>query len=159
MSELGIPADSAGRGGPRPGGKLRRPGPHHWFWYALGGRLPARFSAWVLHDTTTRTWALRHVLRAFVQLALPIGLVLVLVPGPFWIRGMAALGGVLLALFFSLAYMTETTENRVKRAGYPAGTAQTTRDRAAREREIRHGERRRAAAARRAARYRTRQGR
>jgi hypothetical protein len=138
---------------------VQRPGVLAWLWYALGGRLPARFSAWVLHDTTARTWALRHVLRSFVQLAVPIGLVLLLVPGEFWIRGMAALGGILLGLFFSLAYMPETTENRVKRAGYPAGTAQAARDRATRAREVAEGERRRAAAARRAVRYRDRQGR
>ena len=137
----------------------RRPDPIRWFWYALGGRLPARFGPWVLHDTTTRTWALRHVLRSLVQLAVPIGLVLLLVPGEFWIRGMAALGGVLLGLFFSLAYMPETTESRVKRAGYPAGTATATRARAAQDREVRESERRRAAAARRAARYQARQGR
>jgi hypothetical protein len=136
-----------------------RPGPLRWFWYALGGRLPHRFSPWVLHDTTTRTWALRHLLRSAVQLAVPIALVLLLVPGAFWIRGMAALGGILLALFFSTAYMTETTENRVKRAGYPAGTAQQARDRAAAEREVHERERRQASAARRAARYRARQGR
>jgi hypothetical protein len=139
--------------------RVRRPGPLRWLWYALGGGLPARFSPWVLHDTTTRTWALRHVLRSFVQLAVPIGLVLLLVPGEFWIRGMAALGGIFLALFFSLAYMPETTESRVKRAGYPAGTATATRERAAREREVQESERRRAASARRAARYRARQGR
>jgi Family of unknown function (DUF5313) len=139
--------------------KLRRPDPVLWFWYALGGRLPARFGPWVLHDTTTRTWALRHVLRSFVQLAVPIGLVLLLVPGEFWIRGMAALGGVFLALFFSLAYMTETTENRVVRAGYPAGTAQATRDRLGQIRADEESRRRRAAAARRAARYRERLGR
>jgi hypothetical protein len=140
-------------------GPIQRPDVLHWLWYALGGRLPARYRAWVLHDTTTRTWALRHMLRAAVQLAVPIGLVLLLVPGAFWIRGMAALGGILLALFFSLAYMAETTENRVKRAGYPTGTAEATRDRAAREREVVDSQRRRAAAARRADRYRTRQGR
>jgi Family of unknown function (DUF5313) len=138
---------------------LRRPDPVRWFWYALGGRLPARFSPWVLHDTTTRTWALRHVLRSFVQLAVPIALVLILVPGEFWIRGMAALGGVFLGLFFSLAYMPETTENRVKRAGYPAGTATATRDKLAQARADQESERRRAAAARRAARYRERLGR
>jgi hypothetical protein len=139
--------------------KPRRPDPFRWIWYALGGSLPERNREWVLHDTTTRTWALRHVLRSFVQLAIPIGLVLLLVPGPFWIRGMAALGGVLLALFFSLAYMTETTENRVKRAGYPAGTAQATRDKLAAVRAEAESDRRRAAAARRAARYRDRQDR
>ncbi|TQN42700.1 hypothetical protein FHU33_2107 [Blastococcus colisei] len=142
-----------------PAQQVVRPGPLRWFWYAMGGALPARFSPWVLHDTTTRTWALRHVARSMAQLALPIALVLVLVPGEFWIRGMAALGGVLLGLFFSLAYMPETTENRVKRAGYPAGTATAARNRAAQEREARESERRRAASARRAARYRARQGR
>ena len=93
-----------------------------------------------------------------MTLPIPIALVLILVPGPFWIRGMAALGGILLGLFFSLGYMTETTENRVKRAGYPAGSAQAARDRAAVEREAAESERRRAAAVRRGARYRERRG-
>jgi hypothetical protein len=138
---------------------LHRPGPLRWAWYALGGGLPERYSAWVLHDTTTSTWGWRHVGRAVLQMALPIVLVLLFVPGPFWIRGMAALGGLLLGLIFSIAYMTETTENRVKKAGYPAGTAQTVRDRAAVGRDAAATERRRAAAAKRAARYRARQGR
>jgi hypothetical protein len=99
------------------------------------------------------------VLRAAVQMALPIALVLLLVPGPFWIRGMAALGGLLLGLIFSIAYMTETTENRVKKAGYPAGTAQAVRDRAGTARQTAEADKRRAAAAKRAARYRARQGR
>jgi hypothetical protein len=138
---------------------LRRPDPVRWIWYALGGGLPARFSPWVLHDTTTRTWALRHVLRSFVQLSVPIALVLIFVPGEFWIRGMAALGGVFLGLFYSLAYMPETTEGRVVRAGYPSGTATVIRETLAQARAEQESERRRAAAARRAARYRERQGR
>ncbi|SFF85016.1 DUF5313 family protein [Blastococcus tunisiensis] len=136
-----------------------RPDPFRWIWYALGGGLPARFAPWVLHDTTTRTWAVRHVLRSMTQLAVPIALVLLLVPGEFWIRGMAALGGVFLGLFFSVAYMPETTENRVVRAGYPAGTATAARDRAAQAREVEESVRRRAAAGRRAERYRARLGR
>jgi hypothetical protein len=139
-------------------GKPRRPGLFRWLWYAMGGGLPARYSPWVLHDTSTRTWMVRHLLRSLVQLAVPIALVLLLVPGPFWIRGMAALGGIFLALFFSLGYMTETLENRVKHAGYPAGSAQAARDRAARERAAGESERRRAAALRRGARYRERRG-
>ena len=142
-----------------PAAERERPGVLRWLWYALGGGLLARHSGWVLHDTTTATWALRHVLRAAVQMALPVALVLLLVPGPFWIRGMTALGGLLLGLIFSLAYMTETTENRVKKAGYPAGTAQAVRDRAAIGRDAAATDRRRAAAAKRAARYRARQGR
>jgi hypothetical protein len=142
-----------------PEGELHRPGVLRWLWYALGGGLPARHSAWVLYDTTTGSWAVRHVLRAVVQMTIPIGLVLLLVPGPFWIRGMTALGGLLLGLIFSIAYMTETTENRVKKAGYRTGTAQVLRDRAQLTRDAEQTAKRQAAAAKRAARYRERQGR
>lgn len=138
---------------------VRRPNPLWWLWYALGGALPRRYSPWVLHDTTARTWVLRHLTRAFVQLSIPIGLVLVFLPGEFWIRGMTALGGILLALFFSVAYMPEGTENRVKQAGYPVGTATALRDEAAKRRQVEESERKRTAAAKRAARYRERQGR
>jgi hypothetical protein len=139
-------------------GPVERPNALRWLWYALGGGLPARHSTWVLHDTTARTWALRHLGRALVQLSVPIAAVLVLVPGEFWIRGLAALGGVLLGLFYSVAYMPEATENRVIKAGYPAGTAQRERDRSVAEREAQDAARRRAASARRAARYRERRG-
>ncbi|MCW2578029.1 MAG: uncharacterized protein JWR66_4059, partial [Modestobacter sp.] len=36
--------------------ELHRPGVLRWLWYALGGGLPERHSAWVLHDTTTGSW-------------------------------------------------------------------------------------------------------
>ena len=142
-----------------PSGPPRRPGPLRWLWYAFGGGLPRRFDAWVLYDTSTRTWFLRHVARALVQLVVPVGLVLLLVPGEFWIRGMAALGGVILAMIFSIAYSTEFSENRAVKAGYRVGSAQAARDRNAREREVLESGRRREAAARRAAKYRARQGR
>lgn len=54
--------------------------------------------------------------------------------------------------------MAETTENRVMKAGYPAGTAQAARDRAGLTRQQEETARKRAAAARRAARYRDRMG-
>ena len=136
-----------------------RPGVFRWVAYAMGAGLPARHRTWVLFDTTTGTWALRHVARTLVQLAVPIGLVLLLVPGEFWIRGLAALGGLILGMAFSLAYMTEAVENRVKKAGYAPGSAQAVRDRAGLQREARDSERRRTAAARRAARYRERRTR
>jgi hypothetical protein len=136
-----------------------RPALHRWLWYALGGGLPRRNSRWVLHDTTTGTWWLRHIVRTFVQLAIPIALVMIFLPAGFTLRAAAAGGGIALALFFSLAYMPETTENRVVKAGYPAGTATAARDHAGLGRAQRESERKRAAAARRAARYRERTGR
>lgn len=136
-----------------------RPAPHRWLWYALGGGLPARHRGWVLHDTTTGTWGLRHVARMLVQMSIPIVLIMVFLPAPWQLRAAVAGGGVFLGLIYSLAYMPETTENRVVKAGYPAGTATAHREHAAHLRDQRDGERRRAAAARRAARYRSRSGR
>jgi hypothetical protein len=138
---------------------LVRPAPHRWLWYALGGGLPARHRGWVLHDTTTNTWWLRHIARSFVQMSIPITLVMTLLPAPLGLRLAAAGGGIFLAMIYSLAYMNETTENRVVKAGYPAGTAQAMRDRDGLARQRRETERRRAGAARRAARYRARTGR
>jgi hypothetical protein len=136
-----------------------RPAPHRWLWYALGGGLPARNRGWVLHDTTTGTWWLRHIARSLVQVAIPIALVMALLPAGWGLRAAAAGGGLALALFYSLAYMPETTENRVVKAGYPAGTATAHRERAAHGRQQRESDRKRAAAAKRAARYRDRTGR
>jgi hypothetical protein len=147
-SEPGTPADP-----------IVRPAPHRWLWYAFGGRLPERNRGWILHDTTTGTWWLRHVVRTLVQLALPIALIAVLLPAPLGLRLACALGGVILALIFSLAYMNETAENRVVKAGYPVGTGQAARERATHARQLKESERKRAAAARRAARYRERTGR
>ncbi|MCU1612868.1 MAG: uncharacterized protein JWO98_408 [Frankiales bacterium] len=135
------------------------PAPHRWIGYAFGGRLPEGNRGWILHDTTTGTWWLRHLTRTLVQLAVPIALVVALLPAPWGLRLAAALAGLVLGLIFSLAYMSETTENRVVKAGYPAGTAQAVRDRGSLARQQRESERKHAAAARRGARYRSRAGR
>lgn len=99
-----------------------------WLWYSLGGRLPERYRAWVLHDVTCRTWALRQVLRSLLVAAPLVLILLVLVPGPFWIRGLSALGGVLMGLVYSLGYLIETTEHRLVKAGYPVGTGERARE-------------------------------
>ncbi|WP_029432114.1 DUF5313 family protein [Blastococcus sp. URHD0036] len=136
-----------------------RPNPLRWVLYALGAGLPARHRSWVLHDVTTGTWVLRHAGRTMVQLAVPVLLIVALVPGSLGLRLGMSLIGVILGLAFSLAYMTETVENRVAKAGYPVGSAQAGRDRRSAEREVLAALRRRDAAAKRAARYRARQGR
>jgi len=96
------------RSDPPPAGY--RPGPFRWFWYAVGGRLPARYRPWVLHDLTCRTWPLRHLVRLVAQLA-PVAIVLViLLPGPLWIRVMGAVGGSLVGLLYSFVFLYEATE-------------------------------------------------
>jgi len=117
----------------------RRPTPLQWVWYALGGGLPRELSPWVLADTTGRTWVVRHLLRAVVQLLPVMVLCVLVVPVPLAYRLSAAVGGLLLGLFFSMAFMTETIEHRVTKAGYPPGTAGRVRaDRAEHDRVERH---------------------
>ncbi|HLM03625.1 MAG TPA: DUF5313 family protein [Blastococcus sp.] len=142
-----------------PAEPIVRPAPQRWLWYAFGGRLPERHRGWVLRDTTTRTWWLRHVVRMLVQLAVPLALIMLFLPASWGLRAACAGGGLALALFYSVAYMPEVTENRVVKAGYPAGTATQHRERAGLLHQQRESERKQAAAARRAARYRDRMGR
>src|ERR1700759_3610999 len=106
---------------------MRRPDPVRWLWYAYGGGLPERFSPWVLHDTTCRTWAARHVLRIVVQIAPFVAAIIVFVPGTLWLRVMCSLGGAIMGMIFAVAYVHETAEHRLVKAGYPAGTGIATR--------------------------------
>jgi len=125
----------------------KRPNPAQWVWYALGGGLPRELSPWVLADTTGRTWIWRHLARAVVQLLPVLVLCVVAVPVPLAYRLSAAAGGLLLGLLFSIAFMTETIEHRVTKAGYPAGTAARLRaERAERARMERHSPYRRGGA-------------
>jgi len=109
---------------------VRRPDPVHWLWYAVGGRLPARYRTWVLHDLTYRTWIPRHFARALVQVAPVVVVLLLVVPGSLPIRIAAVTAGLLLGLLYSGAYLYEIVEHRVGQAGYPVGTAQLVRDEA-----------------------------
>ena len=112
-----------------------RPNPAQWLWYALGGGLPRRLSPWVLADTTGRTWIWRHYARALVQLFPVVVLCVLLPPVPLAYRVSAAVGGLLIGLLFSTAFMTETIEHRAVKAGYPPGTAGRLRaERAERDR-------------------------
>jgi hypothetical protein len=125
----------------------QRPNPVQWVWYALGGGLPRRLSPWVLADTTGRTWIVRHLLRAVVQVLPVMALCVFVVPVPLAYRLSAAVGGLLIALMFSIAFMTETIEHRVTKAGYPPGTAARVRaERAERDRVERHSPYRRGGA-------------
>lgn len=122
----------------------KRPNPAQWLWYALGGGVPRRLSPWVLADTTGPTWVLRHLARALVQLSPVVTLCLLLPPVPLPYRVSAAVGGLMLGMLVSMAYMTETIEHRAVKAGYRPGTAGRLRaDRAERRRTERRARYRR----------------
>jgi hypothetical protein len=69
----------------------------------------------------------RHLVRALVQLAPIVALILWLVPGPLWIRGVGLIAATAMALLFCLAYMVETTDRRLTKAGYASGLAEEVR--------------------------------
>jgi len=104
-----------------------RPDPLRWLLYAYGAALPARHRSWVLHDVSAPSWQLRHLARVTVQL-LPIGVALyLLIPGPPYVKALSVLAGALLGYFYSVAYMYESAEHRVAKAGYPVGHAAAVR--------------------------------
>jgi hypothetical protein len=114
--------------GQEPDVPVRRPDPVRWLWYAFGGRLPARYRTWVLHDLTCRTWAVRHIVRALIQVS-PVAVALfALIPGSPGVRLAGVVAGLLLGLLYSCAYMYEIAEHRVAQAGYRAGTAHAVRE-------------------------------
>lgn len=82
----------------------------------------------MLADTTRRTWIWRHFTRAVVQMLPLIALCLIVPPVALSYRLSAAFGGLLIGLLFSMAFMTETIEHRVVKAGYPPGTAARVRE-------------------------------
>ena len=102
-----------------------RPNPAQWLWYAIGGRLPQRCNPWVLHDVTCRTWAVRHFVRGLVQMS-PI-LLLLLLPGPLYIRILSIALGMCVGYFYSMTYMWHTTEHRLVKQGYSRGLGEQTR--------------------------------
>ncbi|SDH56388.1 hypothetical protein SAMN05216377_12624 [Pseudonocardia oroxyli] len=109
-----------------------------WVWYACGGRLPARYADWVLHDATCSTWVVRHLARTVVPLVIVSVPIVLLVPGPLWVRLCGLLLGWLVSAQFAIFLLHDAVDHRVRRAGYPPGYAQAVRDVTARaEREAR----------------------
>lgn len=103
-----------------------RPDPLRWLWYALGGRLPARYRDWVLHDLTTARWAWRHLARSSVLLV-PVCAVWLLLPGPAWLGVALVVLAALVGYLYSFAYAEESAEHRLVRHGYPHGTGRQVR--------------------------------
>jgi hypothetical protein len=104
-----------------------RPTLGQWLRYALGAGLPRELDAWVLRDTTGPTWVWRHLSRSLVQIAPVVIPVVLFVPGPEWIRLVGVVAGAFMALVFSLAYIVESNDRRLSKAGYPNGWGERTR--------------------------------
>ncbi|RJQ80352.1 hypothetical protein D5S17_07745 [Pseudonocardiaceae bacterium YIM PH 21723] len=103
-----------------------RPNPAQWLWYAVGGRLPARFKEWVLRDVTCRSWGWRHAGRATLLIA-PLALGILLLPLPLEIRGCMAGLSAIVGYYFSFSYLEESCEVRASKHGHPYGAAAMVR--------------------------------
>lgn len=111
-----------------PTDRIIRPSPLQWLRYTYTGNVPGKNRAWVLHDTTSRTWLLRHVVRYLVLVAPLVVLVMVFLPAPLGLRALSCLAAGLPMMIFYLAYTVEDTERRTEKAGYPHGTAARVRE-------------------------------
>jgi hypothetical protein len=95
-----------------------RPSLRLFVWYCYGGRLPELNQAWVLHDLTCPTWALRHFAR-WMMVIVPVFLAfLAFMPTSFGTRlftDIAISGGIFM---FALVNIMVDTDRRAVRAGY-----------------------------------------
>lgn len=94
-----------------------RPGPLRWLRYAFGGRLPPPLHEWVLHDLTDADWRLRELFRVCVQVAAPVVLAILFLPGPLEVRVLTAALLACGALFVGAAYGEELRNRRLRQHG------------------------------------------
>lgn len=105
-----------------------RPTPWQWLRYAFGAGLPSSLNEWVLRDTTTPGWTMRHLLRTTVQIAPVLVLAALVVPGPPLIIVPMLLGGAVMGYIYSVAFMIQSNEHRLVKAGYAEGSGESIRD-------------------------------
>jgi MFS family permease len=104
----------------------KRPHPLLWLYYLYGGRLPDRYRDWVLHDATSRRWLLRAFVRTMCQ-ALPVIAVLLILFAVFGVPWYFAVGcvvlGLVVSIYYSLSYASESVDSRLRAYGYPPAYA------------------------------------
>ena len=97
-----------------------RPNAAQWLGYVLGRKLPMSMQDWVRHDLVGKGAVPRHLLRSMIPF-LPIFIgFLVLFPGALWLRGAMVLLSVLLALFYTVAFMELNRARRLELHGLPS---------------------------------------
>ncbi|WP_460392136.1 DUF5313 family protein [Actinophytocola sediminis] len=110
---------------------MERPNALQWVHYAFGGRLPDRYRDWVLHDTTSRNWLGRYVLRVLVEtlpwLIAGFVVLMLITPLPAGMVLSALAIGLATTLYFTVTSADELTEARLVKHGFPAGTGKRTR--------------------------------
>ncbi|KZF06527.1 hypothetical protein A2J03_24360 [Rhodococcus sp. EPR-157] len=97
-----------------------RPNAAQWLGYVLGRKLPMSMQDWVRNDLVGKGAVPRHLLRSMIPF-MPIFIgFLVLFPGALWLRGAMVLLSVLLALFYTVAFMELNRARRLELHGLPS---------------------------------------
>lgn len=109
---------------------VKHPNPLLWLYYQYGGKLPGTYQEWVLHDATSKRWLLRAFGRTLIQ-ALPFIVVLLVVFGifgvPWYFAAACVVLGLVVSIYYSLSYSSESLDSRLSRYGYPPNYASTFR--------------------------------
>ena len=96
-----------------------RPNPLQYIAYSFGHRLPDSMRDWVGNDLTGDGATLRHLVRSIIPYLPLTALVVLLLPGPLWLRGASALLTLLLALVYSSAFRPMDRRRRLEQHGLP----------------------------------------
>jgi len=104
---------------------IAHPDPARWLWYIFGGTLGPRYHGWVLRDNTSRTRWLRQAMRGVVQIV-PLATVMLAAMPSGWLTWASIVLGLLLGLWYSIAYINQTAERRLVKHGYEPGTLEAT---------------------------------
>jgi Family of unknown function (DUF5313) len=102
------------------GDPIQRPNLFLLLKYSLGFSLPRRYSTWVLHDVTCRTWLLRHFARTALIVVPIFALYMALMPSSLGVRLLTGLTFSGAIFMFSLVNIQVDTDRRAVRAGYGA---------------------------------------
>ncbi|MEH3153800.1 MAG: DUF5313 family protein [Gordonia paraffinivorans] len=94
----------------------KRPSSLQWIGYAFGRRLPEDLRDWVRDDLTGRNAYVRHLVRGMVPFV-PIFVIFMLFPGPWWLRAQMVALGLVLGLIYSAAYMKQNRAHRLEKHG------------------------------------------
>ncbi|RRQ26565.1 hypothetical protein DK926_17320 [Rhodococcus sp. Eu-32] len=91
-----------------------------WLGYVIFGRkLPLSMQEWVRNDLVGKGAVPRHLFRSLLPFTPIFVGFLVLFPGPLWLRGAMVLLSVLLALFYTAAFMELNRARRLELHGLP----------------------------------------
>jgi hypothetical protein len=100
---------------------IARPDPVRWLWYIFGGTLgPALLRLGVARQHFSHT-----LVRGWVQIVPPAAVMLTVMPSG-WLTWASIVLGLLLGLWYSVAYINQTAERRLVKHGYEPGTLALT---------------------------------